>query len=634
MIQLISSGLLGFALCSLGQFGLPLGLPPLPEDPLLVRLAPQDCVWYFSSSGVAEPDPKSKNQTEQLLAEPEVREFIAALGKMCSTAIREGAPRTPEGKVLGTEGPKLIHALLTRPSAVFVSKAVNGFRGLEISGGVVISTGDETGEIKASLEKIEGVLFHAAAVQTLDKIFQVSDAERIARQWHKFPYSYGLPKIEWGFRNNYLLIAVGEETAEEIWSRGRGEPPAWLATVRKRLPVERVSTLQYLNVKKFAPLIGADGGRSLWEAVGLADIQELATVGGLEGTGNISKVWLRIGDEANGQPNDFLRAFGAVPLTAAELERIPRDASFAVAGRIDPARLWTSVRIRLDKLLTATSAPWIDSIKDFEKRSALRIKEDLLDTLGDTFCMYSSPSEGGLLFTGLTIVVPVKDHDRLAKTSDLLAQYIPRVIAEARKAPQDAPQDAKHKLNASDFKFEEAYFKGQKIHCLTPENNGTLQTVAWCVTDSQLVISLSPQNIRAWLSRDRTAPSLAQVPVVAERLKAGKAALLTYQDTAGMLKITYPLLHVIAATNIPRMRLEGLKLEISALPSLPALLRHVEPASGTLTREKDGLIYVSRQSLPVDLMLGTLSPSWVNATISWAGQLVPISGGQLGGGTF
>ena len=49
--------------------GLPLGVPPLPEDPALSRIAPDECLWYFTSAGMATPDPASENQAEQLLAE-------------------------------------------------------------------------------------------------------------------------------------------------------------------------------------------------------------------------------------------------------------------------------------------------------------------------------------------------------------------------------------------------------------------------------------------------------------------------------------------------------------------------------------------------------------------------------------
>jgi hypothetical protein len=63
----------------LGGFGLPLGLPPLPENPAMQHVAPDNCVLYATWSGMASADGASANHTEQLLAEPELREFARAL---------------------------------------------------------------------------------------------------------------------------------------------------------------------------------------------------------------------------------------------------------------------------------------------------------------------------------------------------------------------------------------------------------------------------------------------------------------------------------------------------------------------------------------------------------------------------
>ncbi len=161
MLELTSTGWLIAGLLFGGQFGLPLGLPPLPRDPVLARVAPEECLWYFSSSGVAEPDPKSKNQTEQLLAEPEVREFVGTLNNLFDRAIKKGAPPTLPGQVLGEEGPKLINALLTHPAAAFIAKLSASpqapIQSRDIAGGIVVATGRETDELKATLERVETV---------------------------------------------------------------------------------------------------------------------------------------------------------------------------------------------------------------------------------------------------------------------------------------------------------------------------------------------------------------------------------------------------------------------------------------------------------------------------------------------
>ena len=61
----------------------------------------------------------------------------------------------------------------------------------------------------------------------------------------------------------------------------------------------------------------------------------------------------------------------------------------------------------------------------------LEISEDVLQSLGDTWCVYNSPGEGGLVITGLTAVVPVTDRERLvtnrAKVCDHRLESVPFV---------------------------------------------------------------------------------------------------------------------------------------------------------------------------------------------------------------
>src|SRR5471030_278564 len=92
--------MMSWLLVVLSGFGLPLGTPPLPEDPMMARIAPQECLFYMSSSGMATPDAKSANQTEQLLAEPEVRHMAAEIERAIKTGLdralkMQNAPQGP-----------------------------------------------------------------------------------------------------------------------------------------------------------------------------------------------------------------------------------------------------------------------------------------------------------------------------------------------------------------------------------------------------------------------------------------------------------------------------------------------------------------------------------------------------------
>lgn len=175
--------------------------------------------------------------------------------------------------------------------------------------------------MKSTLAKLEQTLLGAAA--------PVGDNSN----WHKLPSPPGAPTIEWGFRDKYLIVGIGAGSAEAIAKRRGGEPPAWLTAVKKYLPVERVSTVHYLNVKKLvaatAPMMGPQG-QAIVDALGLGNVRQFANVSGLEGTGCLSKSWVQV----DGEPNGLLSLFGAEPLTAADLRPIPKDASFAAVARV------------------------------------------------------------------------------------------------------------------------------------------------------------------------------------------------------------------------------------------------------------------------------------------------------------
>ena len=88
------SALSSFIALLLPFWGLPLGVPPLPETQLLSKIAPEECLFYASSSGMAAPDSKSTNQTEQLLAEPEVQKTFGEIEKMIRSGLSKSMDKT------------------------------------------------------------------------------------------------------------------------------------------------------------------------------------------------------------------------------------------------------------------------------------------------------------------------------------------------------------------------------------------------------------------------------------------------------------------------------------------------------------------------------------------------------------
>ncbi len=178
-----------------------------------------------------------------------------------------------------------------------------------------------------------------------------------------------------------------------------GKPPAWLTAIDQKLPVERVSTIHYLNVKQgielARPLLGEFGER-LVKGAGLDNVLSVAMVSGLEGTGCVAKTWVRI----DGEPRGLFALFGSEPLRAEDLAPIPKDALFAIAARLQPAPMFAAVSHAIEQVDPATAGWLANGVKQLEETYGVRLNDDLLQSIGDSVCIYNSPGEGGLLITG------------------------------------------------------------------------------------------------------------------------------------------------------------------------------------------------------------------------------------------
>ena len=67
-------------------------------------------------------------------------------------------------------------------------------------------------------------------------------------------------------------------------SDSRGMTKKWLADVKKSLPVERLATVSYVDVKKLAPLAASFGGpqaKPVIDALGLGNVTSYVSVTGL-----------------------------------------------------------------------------------------------------------------------------------------------------------------------------------------------------------------------------------------------------------------------------------------------------------------------------------------------------------------
>ena len=124
-------------------------------------------------------------------------------------------------------------------------------------------------------------------------------------------------------------------------------------------------------------------------------------------------------------------------------------------------------------------------------------------------------------------------------------------------------------------------------------------SLAWCATERELIVAMAPQSIMAYLQHSPNSRSLTSVPQVGRLITAADGPwLLAHIDTANAFELLYPFVPLAASFNLGPIAGNEQPLPLDAIPSAPAIRRHLVPGTATLRRTRQGLELISRQPLP------------------------------------
>jgi hypothetical protein len=583
-----------FLFVLLGSLGLPLGVPPLPETQLLSKIAPEECLFYASSSGMAAPDSKSPNQTEQLLAEPEVQKTVGEIEKLIRGSLSKSMDQSnlPPG-VTSDEVVDLVKLLLTRPIAVYISDIQMSPNGPNIRGAAAIKIGEDGAKLKAKIEELSKTL-PPQMIHTVEiggETFQTITAEPNAKLAGN--------TLTWGFNKKYFLVTLGEGEMEALLKRAGGNPPKWLTKIRRDLPVERVSTVGYFNLKALLKIILPTTGPQVavyLEGMGISNVNNIATTTGLEQNNFVSKILVSL----DGEPQGLMQFASIKPLSADDLASIPADATTALAVKINPAGVFDAYVAMAEKAYPPQIADYIRrDIDTAESQLGLKISQDILAPFGDAATVYVKSSMGSM--PEMIVVVGVKDYQKAAKAQEQLVQKFQAAFEEVAKHVQSAPKLIKDKV------------AGKESYVLEIHRPG-VPPISWCLTEKELVVSLSGfQGAQSYLSRPAEFKSLAQSPEVA-KLFTGEAGPTTvfYWNTQQTFNQIYSSLPMMAAALQP----QGIKLDLSLLPPQNAIGAHLTPLISSVRRTKSGIEITERSPLP-GLGITQSAPVAAALLLSW-----------------
>ncbi len=238
-----------------------------------------------------------------------------------------------------------------------------------------------------------------------------------------------------------------------------------------------------------------------------------------------------------------------------------------------------------------------------QQRSGIDIRRDVVAALGDVWCAYDTGSVhraadqpataetaanrrlGVDPFSGVTLLVPVRDRQQLQKTGQKLLQIV---------------QDLSSQPNGTNnLQIQVSRVNGERLISVKFGDQEESRSLSWCLTKDLLVISPSRDNVRAQVVRTQGARSLANVPSVESVFKSGGAPVLVgYQDTPKVFDRVYPSLESFAGVFGQLLRSLGGNPKATMLPPADAIRKHLSPAIAAVRWTPAGLESFGEQTLP------------------------------------
>ena len=245
---------------------------------MLGRVTPEKCLFYLSWAGTASPDLTSPNQTEQLLAEPEVQNFLkqmrvglrAAMIKSWPTpTVFAAEPLPPNGTAAWIAPFDFVYDILqcaaTNPGAVFVTRKKPNDDATRTS-----PPGDKTEsktpspdkvDKKSLVERLADEIDWGACSLSARRCGATGEARKAAEEEERTKstivpldgddwYCHFDERVFLAVRGGYLIVASCETTLTDTLARMKNEPPRWWTEVSQQLPIERRSVTIYADLHR------------------------------------------------------------------------------------------------------------------------------------------------------------------------------------------------------------------------------------------------------------------------------------------------------------------------------------------------------------------------------------------------
>ena len=576
-----------------------------PED--MAAVLPAETLAYLHFSGAdALAEPNAQTALGRMLAEPDVKRLCDALpakiNQLITFAISEDADAVqayPAVKGLASVAWRRPWAL-----GLVALKPHPGELPVVPHAALVIHTGAVKAELQRHVNVLEAIIRKEEV--PLNRL-QIGAAQMIQADTREL----GPVKPTWGFVGDYFVLATCREAAEAVVGVIDGKAPSlagaagFKAAAAKCRPGGPVVTATYADVQKLAAIAKEVAAQRVPPAApdqparpdpnspdqvikaifALLDVDHMTVAasamtidhGGfrtLSYLGCTKREALMTGFDQKDLAVDELLAL------------VPADATFAYATRFDIGAWHRRMLIKLQNVKPDWGMAVVGAEGVAGGMIGLGIQQGLLDPMGDTFLIYDAPDNGGMLITGITVVLKPEDPEVLMTNLATLGTTIGRMAGQKADV---------RRLRSPHGEIR--YFNlGGVPMPVAP---------AWGHRGDYVVIALYPQMVEAALRRmdgglDRDESLLANPDFVrARKLLPDRVNAISYGDMKPAVRLLYGLALPLAQVGCAMAQGEGIDLDVSLMPTCESLTRHMFGAVSATTADADGITWVSHGPLPL-----------------------------------
>lgn len=427
----------------------------------------------------------------------------------------------------------------------------------------------------------------------------------------------------WGVYQGGFLLTLGRAAAEKLIAFIDGKGPSLAAdeelkNCRGKLGTPGTgSRLQgYLNLRDgMAKLRALAEGMDepfppmaerVLEALG-ANVMHAAYLDARESdAGGTTRAFLHV----DGKFKGLLKLWDQKPLTHDDLRIVPQDAYWAKVGNFDLAKVWADGRDTVEEI-DPNALPVVEgALAMVGGFLGFSLTDELLPAFGDTWAIFDAPDHGGILLTGATGVVEMRDADAVAGALARVVELLKPMLAE---------EDVRLSIRQTEI-------AGRTINTAVIGGVPCPVAPSWTFVDGWMVFGLFPQTVavaaRQVDSKTR-GPSILERPAVKEAL-AGAAfpkefRVFGYADAEYFARLLYPIGMLWSTAGTSMISGQGVEIDPGLYPVLAEALSDVHDAVLVQNADADGihhaqvgsanaaLVGVAAVALGISILLPSLS---------------------------